>query len=317
MNTKVVYVLTSSSSDFYLEELWMSAFTLKYYQPDAIIEVVTDQDTYASLTGYRHGVLRLINNIVKIDCPIEYSSIYRSRFLKTNLRNLISGDYLFVDTDTIFSGKIEEIDQLQGNLCAVRDYYVPSIVKGKPSYDRAKIMGWNEKMEGQPYYNSGVLYVKDNTITRDFYKSWHENWLECCKKEIHYDQISLCKTNIDYNYIIQEIPDVWNYQIKYHPILETQSKIKIYHYFTSVSARYTMFEIETPHLINRIRKLGDLPEYLKEDLVKSDSIFSKRLICLNNVQKRILYGSLFEAIKLSLLLRLSARFPSLNKYIHI
>jgi len=35
--------------------------------------------------------------------PEELNQVQRSRYLKTTLRSILTGDYLFVDTDTVFA----------------------------------------------------------------------------------------------------------------------------------------------------------------------------------------------------------------------
>ncbi|MBQ0060663.1 MAG: hypothetical protein KBT15_02660 [Bacteroidales bacterium] len=123
INTKVVYVLVSCESDYYCEQLLMSLFSLKYYNPDVDVELITDSKTYQSFVGNRAMIKKDCNRTRVFDLPNELNREQKSRYLKTNLRNLIHGNYLFLDTDTIITGSIAEIDNLRCDVGAVLDSF--------------------------------------------------------------------------------------------------------------------------------------------------------------------------------------------------
>lgn len=49
MKTKVAYVVVSSPNDIYLEQAYVSMFSLKHHMPDAYIVLLTDRLTSESL----------------------------------------------------------------------------------------------------------------------------------------------------------------------------------------------------------------------------------------------------------------------------
>ena len=49
MKTKMVYVLVSNDKDYYLEQAYVSMFSLKKYNPKAQIYVVADQEDRKSV----------------------------------------------------------------------------------------------------------------------------------------------------------------------------------------------------------------------------------------------------------------------------
>ena len=53
MKTKIVYVLVSSNNDIYLEQAYVSMYSVKYYMPDAHITLLTDKLTEATFIGIR------------------------------------------------------------------------------------------------------------------------------------------------------------------------------------------------------------------------------------------------------------------------
>ena len=100
MKTKIVYVVISTDNDIYLEQAWISAYSVKYYNPTAFITFVTDEDTYKGIVSSdRKNILQIVDEIIPIPLEKGLSNMKRSRWIKTNLRNLIKGDFLFIDTD--------------------------------------------------------------------------------------------------------------------------------------------------------------------------------------------------------------------------
>ena len=57
-------------------------------------------------------MLPLVDNIVMRKFSEEINNRERSRSLKTNLRHIVSGDYLFIDTDTIITGDLSFVDNI-------------------------------------------------------------------------------------------------------------------------------------------------------------------------------------------------------------
>ena len=120
MNTKVVYVLVSNKNDYYVEMLQLSLYSLRIFHPDDIVEVVMDEKTYSRLVKQKHRLLADVKPIV-VEIPKEYSLMQRSRYLKTRLREIIVGDFLYLDTDTVVAGPLGEVDHFSGVIAAVWD----------------------------------------------------------------------------------------------------------------------------------------------------------------------------------------------------
>lgn len=235
MRTKVVYVLTSSEKDVLLEQLELSLYSLKHHNPSTKVYLVVDQDTYSSIRENRSLIRKYLTDIISIDTPKEYNNMLRSRWLKTSLRELIEGDYLFIDSDTIITDSLEECDNWNFDIAAVIDRHIP--VNEFHQYhdyicDRAIDTGWIFESTDSSYFNSGVMYVKDNEVTHTFYRKWHEYWLEGIKKSVFQDQPVLGKTNKEFGYIIKELDGKWNCQIMANGI-KFLSTSKIIHYFNA------------------------------------------------------------------------------------
>ena len=235
MKTKIVYVLTSSENDILLEQLSLSLYSLKYYNPNSEVYLVVDQDTYSSIKNDRNNIREFLTDIIPVKTPDEYNNMLRSRWLKTSLREYIKGDYLFVDSDTIIADDLEECDNWTCDIAAVIDRHIP-VSKAHQYYDyicnRAKDTGWIFETSDSNYFNSGVMFVKDNESTHAFYKKWHEYWLEGIKHQVFQDQPTLGKVNKEQGYIIKELNGVWNCQIMANGI-KFLCTSKIIHYFNA------------------------------------------------------------------------------------
>ena len=45
MKTQIVYTLISSEKDYFLEELWVSLYSLRQFHPKATVKVLVDEST--------------------------------------------------------------------------------------------------------------------------------------------------------------------------------------------------------------------------------------------------------------------------------
>lgn len=64
MTTKIVYVLTSTEEDTYLEQTLISVYSARMYNQDATIIVVTDQRTMSGLKGRRTEIKKYLSDII-------------------------------------------------------------------------------------------------------------------------------------------------------------------------------------------------------------------------------------------------------------
>ena len=100
---KYVYVLTSTPNDFYYEQCLMSVFSLRHHTPDAQIFILTDNKTSSSFSASnkRLGLINQGATIITVNFDDSVSNTQRSRILKTTIPEHVSGDFLFIDCDTI------------------------------------------------------------------------------------------------------------------------------------------------------------------------------------------------------------------------
>lgn len=197
MKTKIVYVVVSTDNDIYLEQAWVSAYSVRYYNPTANIVFVTNKNTYNSIINtYRKKVKEIVDEIIPVQLDGKLSNMEQSRWIKTNLRNLVNGDFLFIDTDTIITGNLSGIDNFDISIGAVLDLHCPFEIFPYAFGVRKQMKNVFNCIPNSdtPYFNSGTIYAKDNEISHKFFTQWHDNWLYSCTRGVMTDQLSLMKT---------------------------------------------------------------------------------------------------------------------------
>ena len=229
MKTKLVYVLTCAPEATYIEQALISIWSARYHNPDAHIVLLVDDKTDELLVGRRAEVLESITE--KVVIPFEDANatmMYRSRWIKTQVRQLVKGDLLFIDCDTIVTQSLADIDNCTHDVAMVPDEHMS--LKDYPNSVLLPLIEYTQKLgydvtKEYWYYNSGVMYAKDNSPSHELWKSWHSIWLKGEALGVGIDQPSLGKANIQCNHIISTLPNVWNTLIYMNPIFAHQGKI--------------------------------------------------------------------------------------------
>lgn len=222
MQTKLVYVLTCAPEATYIEQALMSVFSARHYNPDATIVLMVDDKTDALITGNRGEILKYISDKVVVPFADEsLTPMYRSRWIKTQVRQLIKGDFMFVDCDTITQRPLADIDDFDCEVGAVLESHLPVKEFNDSLYQGAKkltaTIGVDIDAE-QLYFSSGVLLVRDTKKTHKLYELWHQFWKDGNEIGLKIDQPSLAKANREVGHIIEQIPDTYNCILFTRPI---------------------------------------------------------------------------------------------------
>lgn len=215
MKTQIVYVMVSSEKDVFLEELWASAWSLRQYEPDVKVTVVADKATAERIEANK-GIRSLVSEVLVPGIPEHYTPKEKSRELKTRLREFITGDFFYIDTDTIICKTLEGVDECQYDVAGIPDSNVS--LKDNP------FAGWMINSVKQIFgtdvsycdnlINGGVLYVKDTPVAHELFKKWNKNWtLSCFEKGNSQDQPALWQSNHEMGNIIGILPDIYNSQV--------------------------------------------------------------------------------------------------------
>lgn len=293
MQTKLVYVLTCAPEATYIEQALISIWSARYHNPDAHIVLLVDDRTNELLAGKRAEVLEYLTE--KVVVPFEDKNttmMYRSRWIKTSVRQLVDSDFLFIDCDTIINHSLDELDALQCEVGAVCESNLPIDQFCMPLYqpmcENAQKIGWNPNGE-QYYFSSGVIYAKDTPATHQLFALWHKYWIEGIGKGINIDQPSLAKANIDCEHIIQRLDDKWNCIMFTYPRWAREANILHFAAFRNMSflfSKRVLQSIKDNGLTNYIKQCILHPT---ESYIPFDSEFYHYSIMEYILSFRVLY----------------------------
>lgn len=242
---KYVYVLSSCDKDIYLEQTFISVYSLRLHMPEANVVVVVDNNTNDTLNGYRNKI-REIADVVVVKIDDEFSQMERSRWLKTNLGNIIEGRFLYIDSDTIVTRRIDwEFLREKVKIGAIPDSHVP--IQDHPLFQKYRkiCLKFGIDLKNEKYYfNGGVLYSDGSEEACRFFSQWHKNWLDGRRLGIRADQPSLAKTNAEMLHIVQEMDNRMNCHIMCG--INYLSGAYIIHYFSS---NFLLHEKDYPYIL--------------------------------------------------------------------
>jgi hypothetical protein len=279
MNTcKYVYVLASSVNDTYYEQFFLSAVSLRLHNPVSEIIVLVDAKTNGSLTDRRAGFKKYVSETKIISVPPEYSQKEASRWIKTSIRSHVSGDFLFIDCDTVITESLACDFPIDTQIGAVLDTHVPlSAHHLKNNFLRQKeLSGFSNQYNFTNYFNSGIIFCKDTSETRNFFSLWHELWKKSNKNGVSADQPSFNQADIESRNIITELDGTWNCQIS-HNGLPCLSNAKIIHYYaTSLVSFAPPYTLASPEVFTSIKETGELSAEILMLLENPKSAFTKK-----------------------------------------
>lgn len=280
MNTQILYVVSSTEQDYYLEQTLLSIFSLRKHNPDARILLLVDDKTDATINRRRASILNYIDNKIVVKVPEQYTKVQVSRYLKTSMRQYVTGNFFFIDSDTIIADNLNEIDNFDGDIGAVINEHVPFSqyydIYGKKVVRYAKEEGWRCADDVQ-YFNSGVMFVKDSEMAHQFFEQWHNAWKNnIVKFNRHFDQPALALVNEQNGYVIKELPACWNCQILRFG-LPYLHDAKILHYFAAMhkseKTSELVYAFRDKSIYRQLKEEGGMTDSLSDLLDRAKTAF--------------------------------------------
>ena len=270
MKTKILYVLVTTGEDIYAEQAFLSVHSLRRHEKEAHVTLLTDRLSRDVLSG-REGYLALFDEVVVRDLDPALSPMIRSRILKTGMRNAVDGDFLFIDTDTLISRPLRDIDELAEDLAAVYDLHNPleAHTHRGAILSLCRRVGFDVSAE-KDYFNSGVMLVRDTPANHAFFDAWQAFYQEGVRAGVPSDQPSLARANAAKGHPVRPLPDAWNCQamsgVRY------LGEARIFHYLCTNAApkeNGPLYRLHDKAELERVRTEGLAPfEDLMEDPLK-------------------------------------------------
>ena len=311
---KCVYVLTSSKNDLYYEQFLLSIASLRLHNHNAHITVLIDSKTKEGLVKERSGYEQYISETVTIVAPQELSQKEVSRWIKTSIKKYVSGNFIYIDCDTIISGTLEQNFPSHMKVGAILDTHAPlsrhHLVAHFESEDRK--LKFVSSFETKRRYNGGVIFCRDIPESDDFFSRWHSLWLYSNKEGNSQDMPALNQANYEMDGIITELPGEWNCQIT-HNGLPFLSEAKIIHYYaTALNFIDCPYLLGTKAVLYSVKETGYISLEIMELLKKPKAAFEHN--------SRIISGEAeLDAVNsklFSLLLRVRKKKPKMFKSIN-
>jgi glycosyltransferase involved in cell wall biosynthesis len=217
--------------------------SLRVSNPGLHILVVCDRDSDDSM---RHALDPLIGEVdewMPVDTP-SGAPVFRNRYIKTKLRTLLEGPFIFLDSDVFVRGDLSEIFTLDCDVAAARNHSRDTISEQIWDRDQATLdaMGW--KVGSEIYVNGGVLFYNDTEDARRFAAEWHRRWIESSKsRDYCRDQPALNSALESCRPRFAILPDRFNAQVKANPAVAADAMIWHYYAATENSSLHRFEEL--------------------------------------------------------------------------
>ena len=255
----------------------------------------------------QHPIVHEADEVISVITPNKPAN-FRNRFIKTSLRQYLSGSFLYLDADTLVRDDISSIFSNQASLAGVPNHNGAGTSSEIPGSEMLTFTQLNWSLPSH-YVNGGVIFFSDTPETYTFCNLWHQKWLECTAKiGKHFDQPSL-------NYAIDQsrinftwLPHKFNAQVHARP--HTAWNAVLWHIYLSephASPRNVLADA----LVRQEKDFLISPDEVQEltqrshpwiinnilDLVAIGSLKKKKLILgPNNWERLWLSGSYLSAI---------------------
>ncbi len=227
------YVLTTTGRDVFADMTYASVAFLRYAHPEAEIICLCDAASHRALEAARHPLLEVVDRAVPVETPDE-SPGYRNRFVKTQMRQILKGDFVYFDADTLVVDRIDEMLTCRAPLAGIANHSGSGDASeiGGDEVAVFEVMGW--QLPRRPYINGGVLLLRDCEQTRCFSDLWHEKWLAWSLRGRHTDQPSLNSALADSGIDYEVLGSRFNGQVNQRPSL-CREPVAVWHFYFSQS----------------------------------------------------------------------------------
>jgi hypothetical protein len=256
------YIVNGNGRDNHTHMAYVSARFLRAQHPEARVTCLTDHDSAEAIRGCRHPLLSLVDSVVEVEAP-EPDLSRKNRWIGTRMRNVLEGDFLYLDSDTICVARLDSLFELlkleSFDIALTRDLNrrtsILSRRLGRRSmWGKLHAMGWTTPRLG--YFNKGVALFRDNSVTRSLALRWQDLWKASCATGRHFDQPALNQAIVESQARLRVLPAAYNAQVKYAPL--TVFGAKILHLFSS--APETLHQTALGAFVAEVAQTGELSE---------------------------------------------------------
>lgn len=254
-----MFALTSDGGDFYSAMTRVAVGSLRLTNPAIRLLIACDPQTDRNIRARHDRLIDEVDDWLVIDTPSGDNS-FRNRYVKLSLRQKVTGAFLFLDSDVLVRGPLDDVFSIRADLAAARNHSRAKLDEQIWSEDLKALdgLGWSTRPD--VYVNGGVLYYADTDGARRFAREWMTRWRESYSRTGRYrDQPALNAALKGAKPDLLVLDDRFNAQFKVTASVALNPLI--WHYYSSQNAPpNTVFDL------------------LVHDLLKGKPLVEKRLI---------------------------------------
>ncbi len=249
---KALYILTSTGKDIYIDLTYISVVFLLHTNPQVDVNIACDKESFEAIKNSNHPLFDLDLKLISVSTP-EGKPSWRNRYVKCRMREIISGDFLYLDGDTIVRNSIHEIFNLSCSFAAASNHNTtyPSNFNNR---EKIVFESNNWTLPFGHYYNAGIMYWKDNASTRKLSDLYIQKWHQSSKAGIHFDQPALNSALIDWQGELSEFEGKYNAQFINDYRLSVDAVI--WHRYLSGGIKYPLDYFEL--MLQELKNEGEL-----------------------------------------------------------
>ena len=172
--TTFCYCLVDRGIGRFLDMAAVSLAFLRDVHPQNAIEIVVDEETYAFAKSCNHTLLRDASKWHVQNCNLM-TPVEASRYLKINCRRFVRSDMVFLDADIIALRPFSQSIKPQTKFAIARDAWFIQ----HPGTWPAPLARWFDQLgwaRPRRYFNSGVMWMRDDIWTEQLVEEWDEKW---------------------------------------------------------------------------------------------------------------------------------------------
>lgn len=249
-DTLVAYVVSSAGRDFYSAMTRISVASLRLTNPHVRVRLICDAASKTAMRAAGDPLLDEVDDVLACETP-PGEAAFRNRFMKTRLRSTIDGPFLFLDSDILVRGPLDEIFGIEADIAGAPNRSKDHVREQIWSRDQDELdaMGWLRRPD--VYVNGGVLLFRDSAPARRVSEEWHERWLQSYERGFSYrDQPALNAALAAVAPRLHVLPHRFNAQFRTEPRVAAEAAV--WHYYASAGAEPTTgFELMVLDLLHR------------------------------------------------------------------
>jgi hypothetical protein len=172
---KIAFAITSAGSDLFSAMTRLAIASVRITNATPHITVVCDPVSDGAMRRAKDPLLDEADEWLVAESP-HGSATFRNRFIKTRLREVLEGPFLFLDSDILVRCDLSELFAITDDFAAARNHSCADRQGqvGQQDVQVLDALGWRTRTD--LYVNGGVLFYADTAAARTLSAEWHRLW---------------------------------------------------------------------------------------------------------------------------------------------